>query len=45
MSSYDLERDIKETLKNILRFIGVSEEWAEYAQLQDWLEQLIERHR
>jgi len=39
-----MEEDIKRTLRNILEFIGEDPKWAEYAQLQTWLKQLIERN-
>ena len=40
-----MEEDIKKTLKNIMEFIGADPIYAEYAQLQTWLEQLIKRNQ
>jgi len=37
--------DIKKTLENILNFVGADKKYAEYAQLQSWLENLIKRHQ
>ena len=39
-----VEEDIKETLKDIFIFIGADLKYAEYAQLQSYLEGLIERN-
>lgn len=40
-----MDKDIKDTLISILRFTGADEKYAEYAQLQTWLENLIKRNR
>ena len=39
------DKDIKNTLRNILEFIGADIKYVEYAQLQTWLEQLIQRNK
>lgn len=41
----ELERDIKRTLRDILGFAGADEKYAEYAQLQTYLERLIDRNK
>jgi len=40
----DKEKDIEETLKDILEYIGADVKYAKYAQLQTYLENLIRRH-
>lgn len=37
------EKEIKDTLLSILDFIGADKKYAEYAQLQGWMEQLLAR--
>ena len=37
--------EIKQTLRNILQYIGADSEYANHAQLQTWLEQLIKKNR
>lgn len=44
ISNTELDRDIRDTLKSIMNFIGADEKWAEYAQLQSWLESLVRRN-
>lgn len=39
-----MEQDRIATLRMILEFVGADSKYAEYAQLQTWLERLIERH-
>ncbi len=39
-----MNEDIKRTLINIMKFVGVDVGYAEYAQLQSWLENLIKRN-
>lgn len=39
-----MKKDIKETLIDILEYIGADTKFAEYAQLQTYLEQLIKRN-
>lgn len=41
----DRRSDIRETLKSILIFIGSDVGYADYAQLQSYLNELIERNR
>ena len=38
-----MDEDIKQTLRNILEFVGADIKYSEYAQLQTWLKQLIQR--
>lgn len=40
-----VSNDIKNTLEDILRFVGADQKYAEYAQLQSWLENLIKRNQ
>ena len=40
-----MNEDIKKTLRDILEYIGADIKYAEYAQLQNYLEQLINRNR
>lgn len=43
---YDLrDKDIRTTLRDILRYVGADEKYADYAQLRTWLENLIKRNR
>lgn len=37
--------DIRETLRDILVYVGADEKYADYAQLQTYLERLIERSK
>lgn len=39
------DRDIKNVLHDILRFVGADIKYAEYAQLQSWLKSLILRNK
>lgn len=41
----ELEREIKETLRNILSFVGAPAKYADYAQLISLVENLIKRNR
>ena len=40
-----MKEDIKQTLRNILQYIEADSEYANHAQLQTWLEQLIKKNR
>lgn len=40
----ELERDIKNTLGEILNFVGAPTKYTDYAQLVGWIEDLIKRN-
>ena len=40
-----MEKDIKKTLKDILEYVDADPKYAEYAQLQTWLANLIKRNQ
>jgi len=45
MSKPDIEREYTKTLREILRWVGGDEKYAEYAQLHSYLEWMVKRIR
>ena len=39
-----MDEDIRRTLKDILAYVGADTKYADYAQLQSWLKNLIKRN-